>query len=57
MHTFSPLPEALRFWPLDYLFANDDYRQQSIKVNEYPEALEEKIANTISKHTARKIII
>lgn len=57
MLKFPPLPEALRFWPLEYLCVNGNCYQQSINVKEYSEALEDKIANSVSKHTARKITL
>ena len=57
MPKFSLSSEALRFQPLDYLFVNGDYYQQSINVKEYSEAVEDKIAKAMSKHIAGKIII
>lgn len=41
----------------NFVAVNGNCFQQSINVNEYLEALEDKIANPVFKHTARKIII
>lgn len=57
MLKFPLLPQVLRFWPLEYLFVKGNCYQQSINMKKYSEALEDKIENSMSKHTTRKIII